>query len=102
MALTERLTWDVYNVLRVIFALNRRWEPDFKWLRHVTRDLAVAPERLAEWIEDIFTLPVLEDRVATSLALIQDTLALLPITPGIARARAAIQHCLERAPAGGR
>lgn len=29
LALTERLTWDTYN-LRLVFALNRRWEPDMK------------------------------------------------------------------------
>jgi hypothetical protein len=30
LALTERLTWDTYNLLRLLFAVNRRWEPDWK------------------------------------------------------------------------
>jgi hypothetical protein len=102
LALTERLTWETYNVLRLLFARNRRWEPDFKWLRQVTGDLAVAPERVAERIEAVFTLPRLEDRVATSLALIRDTLALLPDTPGVARARETIDGCLRLAPQGAR
>lgn len=98
LALTERLTWETYNVLRVLFALNRRWEPDFKWLRLVTGDLAIALERLAERIEEVFTALRLERRVSTSLRLIQDTLALAPATPGIERARATIEECLRLAP----
>ena len=103
LALTERLTWETYNVLRVLFALNRRWEPDFKWLRLVTGDLATAPERLAERIEEVFTAPVLEQRVRTSLALIRDTLALIPapqVTPGVERARRVIAECLRLDPSG--
>jgi hypothetical protein len=96
LALTERLTWDTYNVLRLVFALNRRWEPDMKWLREVTRDLPVAPERMAERIERVFSAPALEERVQTGFELIWDALALAPSSAGIERARATVDGCLRR------
>ncbi len=95
LALMERLTTDVHAVLRLLFALNRRWEPDYKWLRQVTRDLGIAPDRLAGRIEEIFTAQELEQRVATSLGLIRDTLALLPSTSGVELARRTIEECLR-------
>ncbi len=98
LALTERLTWDTYNLLRLVFALNRRWEPDMKWLREVTRELPLAPERMAERIERVFSAPELADRVQTSFALIRDALALAPTSPGIERARATIEGCLRTSP----
>jgi hypothetical protein len=96
LALTERLTWDAYNVLRLVFALNRRWEPDMKWLREVTRDLPLAPVGMAERIERVFAGPTLEERVQTSFELIRDALALAPTSPGIERARETIEGCLRR------
>ena len=95
LALMQRLNLDIYSVLRLLFALNRRWEPDFKWLRHVTRDLAVAPDRLTERVEAIFTAPELEQRVATSLQLIADTLALLPPTPSVEQARTVVEETIR-------
>jgi hypothetical protein len=100
LALTERLTWDAYNLLRLLFALNRRWEPDWKWLRQVTGDLPIAPERLGERLEWVFEAPALEERVATSLALIRDALALAPSTEGVERARATIEACRLAGPRG--
>jgi hypothetical protein len=90
LALTERLTWDAYNVLNLVYALNRRWPPDRKWLRQRCATLAVAPERLAERIEALFTLPDLEERVTVREHLIRDTLALLPPSPHVERARQAL------------
>jgi hypothetical protein len=102
LALTERLTWDTYNILCVLFAINRRWEPDWKWLREVTDDLPVQPARLAERIGEMFLLPDAEQRVATAFALISDTLALAPQTPQVLRARAAIEWCQRQGSAGER
>ena len=96
LALTERLTWDTYNLLRLVFAINRRWEPDWKWLREVTRDLPLAPTRMAERIERVFTAPMLEERVRTDFELISDALALAPTSSGIEQARATIRECLAQ------
>jgi hypothetical protein len=96
LALTERLTWDTYNLLGLVFAINRRWEPDWKWLREVTRDLPLAPMRMADRIERVFTAPTLEERVRTDLELIRDALALAPTSAGIEQARATIRECLAQ------
>jgi Domain of unknown function (DUF4037) len=94
LALHERLTWDVYNVLNLLFALNRRWRPDWKWLRHKCAALPVKPDRLAERIEDIFTAPGLERRVVICQCLILDTLALLPPSPSVTLAQQRIREHL--------
>jgi hypothetical protein len=95
LALNERLTWDVYNILNLLFALNRRWRPDWKWLRHKCAALPVKPDRLAERIEEIFTAPELDRRVATCQHLILDTLALLPPSPSILLAQERIRDHLS-------
>ncbi|MBI3970433.1 MAG: DUF4037 domain-containing protein [Chloroflexi bacterium] len=99
LALTERLTWDAYNVLNLVYALNRRWAPDRKWLRERCEALPTKPERLAERIEALFTLPDLEQRVAERERLILDTLALLPPAPHVERARRLLGHDEQRRPA---
>ena len=78
LALTGRLASDVGAVLRILAALNRTWEPDWKWLRERTRDLEVAPERLAERIDAIFSSSDPQRAVEQCLELILDTLRLLP------------------------
>jgi len=95
LALNERLTWDVYNVLNLLFALNRRWRPDWKWLRHKCAALPVKPNRLAERIEEIFTAPALERRVVICQRLILETLALLPPSPSVALAQQRIGEHLD-------
>jgi hypothetical protein len=95
LALNERLTWDVYNILNLLFALNRRWRPDWKWLRHKCAALPVRPERLAERIEEVFTAAELERRVATCQRLILDTLALLPPSPHVVLAQRRIGEHLQ-------
>lgn len=62
------------------------------------RDLALAPVGLAERIEQVFLAPIMEERVATSMQLIRDTLALAPTTLGIERARQTIEACLRPDP----
>jgi hypothetical protein len=94
-SLAERLTWDVYNVLRVLFALNRTWEPDWKWLGLATEGLAIKPERLAERIHFVFSCVDPYGRVTACQELIRDTLALVPESPGIRRARATIDDSLH-------
>ena len=80
--------------LRLLFALNPRWEPDWKWLRQVTEGLERAPERLADRVEQAFTLPDPWARVRVNHELILDTLALLPPSPGVERAQQAIRATL--------
>jgi hypothetical protein len=91
----EIVYWtDVYNVLRVLFALNRTWETDWKWLGLATDGLAIKPERLAEHIHFVFSGADPYERVTACQELIHDTLALLPVSPGILRARTTIEDSL--------
>ena len=96
LALSQRPIWDTHNLLRLVFAINRRWEPDWKWLREVTRDLLLAPERMAERIECVLTAPSLEERAWTDFELIRDVLALAPTSAAIEQARTTIRECLAQ------
>jgi hypothetical protein len=57
LLLTRVLQGMVTECLRALFALNRRWEPDWKWIPEITRDLELQPPDLAQRIEAILSLP---------------------------------------------
>jgi len=96
-ALNERLTWDLYNVLQCLFALNRMWDPDWKWLRAVVDELPVKPRDLAARVEAVVSGPRPKARLAACRGLMADTLALLPETPGVLRAKQALASVGGRA-----
>src|SRR5438034_1636812 len=54
LALTERMLDDASRVVRIVFALNRVWQPTLKRLRERVAPLAVKPARLAERIDEAF------------------------------------------------
>jgi hypothetical protein len=95
LALVERLVDDTQRVLRIVYALNRAWEPTIKRLADRVRALPVKPERLAERIEEILTEP---DPLRAMLVLSElqiDTLALAPSGPKVDRARRWVQEVIE-------
>jgi hypothetical protein len=95
LALVERLVDDTQRVLRIVYALNRAWEPTIKRLADRVRALPVKPERLAERIEEILTEP---DPLRAMLVLSElqiDTLALAPSGPNVDRARRWVQEVIE-------
>jgi hypothetical protein len=96
LALSESLVADVQGVLRIVFALNQRWEPNWKWVRSEVSVLSTKPENLLERIDTIYLAPRLDERVTASLELILDTLALAPPSEPVWRARATIGECLDR------
>src|SRR5690348_12900985 len=57
LALVEYLYNDAVRVLRIVYALNRVWQPTSKRLADRVQVLAVKPERLAERIEEALTEP---------------------------------------------
>lgn len=85
----ERLTMldDVLRVLRIVYALNRVWEPTTKRLALRVAPLAVKPERLAERIEEALTEPDPRAALITITELQADTVALAPDGPNVNRAR---------------
>ena len=93
-ALTQRLLWDFANIWSLLFALNRRWEPDRKWLYQNVDELTVVPDRLVERVDAIFGAQPPKQRVVICFELILDTLALLPPSPGIQHAADTVRASL--------
>src|SRR5260221_266580 len=95
MALTQRLLGEMQFVLRILFAINHQWEPDWKWLRVEVQRLTINPEHLIERIYDIFTMAQSDQTVAQALMLIRDTLKLIPSQYNVARALANVEESLR-------
>jgi hypothetical protein len=95
LALVERLLDDTERVLRIVYALNRVWQPTTKRLAARVRALPVKPERLVERIEEVLTEP---DPLRAMLVLSElqlDTLALAPGGPNVDRARRWVHEVVE-------
>src|SRR5215218_1554090 len=87
LALLERMVDDALRVLRIVFALNRVWQPTTKRLADRVATLAQRPDRLAERIEEALTEPEPRRAVLVLTELQADTVALAPDGPNIDRAR---------------
>jgi predicted nucleotidyltransferase len=103
LALVERMVDDASRVLRIVYALNRVWQPTHKRLATRVAPLAVKPERLAERIEDALTETDPRRALLVMTGLQAETVALAPDGPNVNRARrwlaAAVEglSCRERA-----
>jgi hypothetical protein len=86
--LREALVSDCHAVLRILFALNDRWEPDWKWIEHRANALEVKPERLSERMKTVAETANLEEAVTNCCGLIRDALALVPHARNVERAAA--------------
>lgn len=95
LALLERLVDDTQRLLRIVYALNRAWEPTTKRLADRVRALPVKPERLGERIEEILTEPEPLRAMLVLSELQADTLALAPSGPNVDRARRWVQEVIE-------
>jgi predicted nucleotidyltransferase len=80
---TRQLADDLENVLRIVFALNREWQPGWKRLPESVAPLAIKPERLAERVDKA----LLASDLVRARALVRDTLALAPDLPRVVQAR---------------
>ena len=87
LALVERMVDDASRVTRIVFALNRVWQPTLKRLADRAAALAHKPERLAERIEEALTEPDPHRALLLMTELQADTVALAPDGPNINRAR---------------
>jgi hypothetical protein len=95
LGLCALLVDDVQAALRVLFAVNRRWERGWRWLRPACRTLAVAPDGFADRVDAIFAASDRAASVRLCLELVLDTLALAP-RDDVARARRTIRQALSR------
>jgi hypothetical protein len=73
--------------VRIVFALNRVWQPTLKRLADRAAGLALKPDRLAERIEDALTEPDPHRALIVLTELQIDTVALAPDGPNVVRAR---------------
>jgi hypothetical protein len=87
LALLERMVDDASRVVRIVFALNRVWQPTLKRLAARSAPLAVKPERLAQRIDEALTEPDPRRAVLIMTELQADAVALAPDGPNILRAR---------------
>lgn len=76
--LLERLIVDVKRVLRILFALNKEWELDWKRIRYIVEDLEVKPNDLYNRIDKIVTLNSSKESLEACFELTKDTLLLIP------------------------
>jgi hypothetical protein len=87
LARTERMFDDASRVLRIVYALNRVWQPTHKRLGARVASLAVKPARLAERIEDAFSESDPRRALLVMTELQSETVALAPDGPNVNRAR---------------
>jgi hypothetical protein len=78
---------DALRVVRIVFALNRVWQPTLKRLADRVATLEHKPERLAERIEAALSEPDPRRAVIVMTELQADTVALAPDGPNVLRAR---------------
>ncbi len=74
MGLALRFVWDMQNLLRVLFAVNRVWDHDLKWTNESSLDLSTKPAQLSARIDAMFTLADLPYAVEINQRLILETL----------------------------
>jgi hypothetical protein len=88
LRLAASLVHHAHLVLRILFALNRLWEPDWKWIDHRSQAMDIKPRALAKRLNTMFAEPDAIDAVTHLLQLIRDTLELVPPSqfPDTARA----------------
>jgi len=95
LSMLERLVDDATRVSRIVFALNRVWQPTTKRLADRVAALQTKPERLAERIEEALTEPDPRRAVLLMTELQADTVALAPGGPNVVRARKWLGEALE-------
>jgi predicted nucleotidyltransferase len=87
LSLLEWMFDGVLRVLRIVYAVNRVWEPTTKRLAARVEVLAVKPERLAERITEVLTEPDPRRALAMLTELQLETVRLAPSGPNVDRAR---------------
>jgi predicted nucleotidyltransferase len=87
LARMERMLDDASRILRIVYALNRVWQPTPKRLGKRVASLAVKPARLAERIEEALSESDPRRALLVMTELQSETVALAPDGPNVNRAR---------------
>jgi hypothetical protein len=77
LAVTEIVLDDLKEMMALLYAVNRRWQPSRKWTFAAARDFALMPERWRERIDDALAAQP-EEGVRLCAELLLDALALVP------------------------
>jgi hypothetical protein len=74
----QRMIPDIQKILRILYAINRKWEPDWKWTKNIISNLEIKPENLEERIDSIICIKDTKENLKNCFELIKDTLLLIP------------------------
>ena len=95
LSLNEWLAADVEDGLRILFAVNHVWEPDWKNLSAAIPHLEKAPADMDQRIGDIYSHQDLRSRVRISLQLILEVLEIVKADYDVELAIENIRNCLQ-------
>ena len=95
LSMIERMVDDAARLVRLVFALNRVWEPTMKRLALRVEPLAIKPDRMAERIDEALTEADPRRAVLLMTELQLDTVLLAPDGPNILRARKWLSDAIE-------
>lgn len=95
LVLVERMVDDAARVVRIVFAVNRVWQPTLKRLADRTAGLAVKPRRMADRIAEALTETDPRRALLVMTELQAETAALAPDGPNIVRARTWLAEGIE-------
>lgn len=98
VALVGRITHETRQLVRILWAINRRWEwEDTLWLAHLLADVELKPGRFAERAAGALVVPDLS-AVRTHLELVRDTLVLVPGHIDVKKSLRVVRRSLDRSP----
>lgn len=94
LAIAARLMRETERALRPLFATNRQWEPDWKWLAPESNRLRSRPPRPTARVDEIFTPSDPRESAVRCLRLILDVLELAPDRHDLDRQKRLVQEAL--------
>jgi hypothetical protein len=87
---------DVRDCLRILCALNRRWEPDWKALSAVIDEFVICPDQLPSRLAVIFSSVSLDERAHESRRLMRDVLRLSGVSFDVRAALGAVERSFTK------
>ncbi|HRY73143.1 MAG TPA: hypothetical protein P5165_07960 [Spirochaetia bacterium] len=79
LPLAQRHVADAQRMLRILFALNGRWEGDYKWIKEQAEGLPRKPSDFAARLDLVLAAPDGVSANAALAGLLDELLALLPV-----------------------
>ncbi len=74
----QRMIPDIERVFRILYALNKQWEPEWKWTHQIFRGLEIKPDNLEARVDAILCVTDPLRCLWCCFELIKDTLLLIP------------------------